>query len=339
MENSMTIKRGMVFYLDEPYKDQPIEIDSANMDNYPKKKRPYIVVSNDKCNESSNLIHVAPIFSITNTLIPKWWKIPFKGPCNRDSYVNVSYIMLVSSTILNETSYSQAITQYTIHNKNLFNGIDKAICKQFGVGSDVINTAVYDTMDKYPVNNQPVVPNITLNISVNGIPVDCSNVTVSTQNELEPKDSAEIIRNKKESEYNISKVETDSVQKPKKYTAKKFNLKAGDKFTKEEKNFIEEYILSNGKKFKGRKTGIQLAKSLGISYSTVCRVIKKLSKTYEGRTRFTIPQEVIPELIDDYYKHGSRYCVEKYRQYGLKTTKQVQQKVNHEKLKMKMAQK
>ena len=363
MENSMTIKRGMVFYLDEPYKNQPIDTDIANIDNYPKKKRPYIVVSNDKCNENSNLIHVAPIFSITNTLIPKWWKIPFKGPCNKDSYVNISYIMLVSSNILNDTSYSEAITQYTVHNKNLFEAIDKAICKQFGIGTDVINTAVYDTMTRYPVNNQPipVVPNITLNISVNGIPVSENAVSVESSS-IQTNNNIDTVSNdtcvavstvadnqlvigepELEKNENISK--NDTSKKSDAYT-KKFRTKQGRRLSIQQKKKLQKFIIDNHKDFNGNMTTYRISKLFGITINTVQKYASEIERKKDsdkntkeqkntGKHRASLPKELNSEFLDYYMNHTMDETLKKYEKYGFTKSTHVKDKVYNIRKKMK----
>lgn len=66
------MKRGEVYWLD---------IDS-NVKNITQGRRPYLIISNDKCNESSPFIYVIPLTTARKPSIPTHVKIMFNEKIN-----------------------------------------------------------------------------------------------------------------------------------------------------------------------------------------------------------------------------------------------------------------
>ena len=147
------VKRGMVFFLTRPAEaQQPFPCLSERI---PEKKRPYIVLSNNKCCASSELINVAPIFT-RDPSPDRFYNVPFKSCGNRNCVVDIANIILIPKTMCNEFTYSETITLYTIRNRNLFEGIAGAIIRQFALEEDVVSREAIETVRRYGTKNVPI---------------------------------------------------------------------------------------------------------------------------------------------------------------------------------------
>lgn len=311
MEN-FEIKRGMVFFIDMT-KIQPASATGL----VPTKVRPYVVLSNDFCNQSSPTIHVAPIYTKAyKDTAKKWYLIPFKEADNRESAVDIASIMLVPKAYCKSTNYNQTLTNLVRYNKNLFEMIDAAICKQFAVDTVQTRLEVEKTMQEYPVYNAPIpVPNITLNISVNGIPVSKEAISVN----------AEV----------GNSVTNDNICENQKATTEpnfeKVTLKKGSSTTnREKKEKIIKFVRENYKDFGGTYTVTQLVKATGVSVSTVYRCVNKIKADAKKHwKKSTLPKEQYKEFVEYCMTHKVEEALEKYSKYGITTAEKMKNKVKN----------
>lgn len=332
--SSFTIKRGMVFYLERPAESQPIRCISSFT---PEKKRPYIVVSNDKCNEHSQLLNIAPIYT-REANSDRWYQVPFKSTCNRDCVVDVGAIMLVPRELLNEASYSAAVTQYTIANSVLLDAIGRAIHRQFDVSEEIPERVVTPTVSAIPSQG------ITLNININGMSVtpkvsaEDNNITVDFTATPVKKQVVEVI-----TEPVISKsIQLNTNKTP----FRKLNLVRYSPIPNDTKEYIATIIKENYTDFGGNMTYQQIADNLGVSISTIQRIATKIKinkvidrKNNEwkpGQTKFEMTIEEEKALLEDYRKHSVTWLFNKYKKYGFTDPKQIYGKIRGIKRRMKV---
>lgn len=347
MEN-FEIKRGMVFFIDMT-KIQPTSASGL----VPTKVRPYVVLSNDFCNQSSPTIHVAPIYTKAyKDTTKKWYLIPFKETDNRESAVDIASIMLIPKSYCKSTNYNMTLTNLVRYNKNLFEMIDAAICKQFAVSVIQTRPEVEKTMQEYPVYNAPipVVPNITLNISVNGVPVSSDSVsiesnvskddknvsdteTIKQENSASDMSDSHIVLGDKENEKD--KTDTDNYSNIK---VSKLRRNGKRSFSKRQMNTLKRFILDNHQDFNGNMTSYRIGKLFGIAYTTVKKYADEVrseigaeknkdSKVHFGK-KSMLPEELYPEFLDFYVNHTLEETLEKYSKYGYKKVSQIRDKVN-----------
>ena len=326
----MEIKRGMCFYLDEPSKTEPVP---CTADVAPQKKRPYMVLSNDKCNASSQLVHVAPILS--RVYDPKrWYCVPFKSTNNRDAVVDISAIMLVDKTLLTEAAYTAAISFYTLTNKILMDDIRTAIKRQFalddaGTRYDQYKIADHETMSTTTKTSQvdaPTIPEIHLTINLNGVPI---NTTVPMNNSDVAVDvpaipETELVIDTPKLKKKIARVVAEDIKKSvDNDKVMKLNGGVGKKFTEKEKEYINTYIKKNHRSFGGKMKPDDISTTLGISLSTVNRYARTLKAPRQRAKKSTLPKKLYEQFYEDYVRNGAKYVVEKYHKYGFKTVQQV----------------
>ncbi len=351
------IKRGMVFFLDVT------KIQQNPCASLPTKNRPYVVLSNDLCNQSSTMIHVAPIFTKSyEDSIKKWYLIPFKESDYRESAINISSIMLIPKMYCTSTNYSKSLTSLVRFNKNLFELIDSAICRQFAVNTDVIRPEVKETIQQYPVYNQPIpviqniptvpnitLPNITLNISVNGIPVSTDAVSVeSTVADMNDtiSDAESIDNSTKETEQQIvlgveKQEENTASTKPEKkdYSDIKVNKfkRHGRSFSTKQINILKKFIIDNHRDFNGDMTYYRIGKIFGISLTAVQKYAEEakadFDKSDNGKNvkhtgkQSMLPKELYSEFLDFYVNHTMEETLEKYAKYGYTKASQIKDKL------------
>ena len=303
------IKRGMVFFLEKPYETN----DSFKISCGPDKKRPYIVLSNDKCNETSPNIHVAPIFTAVEDSPEKWYRIPFKSTCGRNSVVDVASMMLVSRDLFTEANYSYAVTQYTISNHNLMQMIAKAIARQFSIEKYGIPSPEPIIQTQAPM--QMPIPTINLNINVNGFKTNPTDVTV-------------------EATYDTPKVDVVAQTEVSK---KEIGQRAG----KGSKGFkskpeVTEFVKNNLNIFGGDLTIYQVAEKLGITDNAVYYHINKIKGNQKPKDKDSvtvvkrgikvrkdtkIPVSMFGKFLKDYENHTVPQMIEMYKKYGFTTPK------------------
>lgn len=306
--STITIRRGMVFFLEKPYEGTG----NFEVSDGPTKKRPYIVLSNDKCNDTSPNIHVAPIFTATDKSLEKWYRIPFRSTCNRLATVDIGSVMLVSRELFTEANYSPAISQYTINNTNLMNNIGRALVKQFGFEPSQFSTTtcVPTTFDTPTEKN--TIPTLNLVININGVSVPTENITVeqestpTTKPETKPETTME----------NEPSQETE--------TQRNYYFKSNPEVT--------EFIKNNDVRYGGTMNKQDVADALGISVNALYYHYRKIEKdSYVGFKkkkssnpgREKLPKSEYKKFMEDHEKCNTPKMIELYRKYGITTPKQV----------------
>ena len=316
------IKKGMVFYLERPADNQPIRCISSYA---PEKKRPYMVISNDRCNEHSALIHVAPIF--TRDYNPdRYYQVPFKSISDRDCVVDIASIMLVPRELLTISSYSDAITKYTIANTTLIEGIGKAIMRQFDIKEQIPQTVEYTPREQ----------TITLNININGTRI-VPNVNTST-NEIDINFDAIECNDSKETHTSTNRNTTP------------FRILHLNKYvetSESDKEYMRQILKENYRKFDGTMSLSDIAHCIGVSVSTLSRILSKMKDSYVKknekasevshdvdskvlfRPRFTMTPQEEEELVQDYRIHTASWCLNKYKHCGFTSSIQIYGKVRN----------
>ena len=336
----MELKRGMVFFLEQVGDFQPVKcIDEHTYT----KKRPYMIVSNNKCNEFSPLIHVVPI--VTREGSPeRYYQVPFTSVGNRKCIADVSQVMLIPKDLCNSVSYSESITKYTINNKDLISGIDDAIMRQFQI--DTISTPLKKDLENVytkavteevkietpkPIKEETMtIPNITLNININGVPVNMTEVSTTQTG-----DSCNI---------DISTVTTiednlKPAKKKKEIKRKTWNRTSKSPYSLEEK---KKYIKENYVEFGGTLSQHQIAKYLKCATSNVFYWVDKLKQNENikvksntkstKRHKYDFPKEVKKKLMEDYDVFGADYVLENYKDCKFPNKKALVNYIYREKL-------
>lgn len=139
------VKRGMVFFIDEPSSKQGVPCNNGI-----KKSRPYIVISNNLCNAYSQLIHVAPLKTDHDVQknSEKWYFIQYKGKYGNDYIIDISSIMLVDKIYCNSSSYSESNTRNITD--DIMDQVDAGIMRQFELEKK------YQKIDTQAVEVKPV---------------------------------------------------------------------------------------------------------------------------------------------------------------------------------------
>lgn len=299
----MSIRRGMVFFLEKPYEGT----ENFAVLNGPEKKRPYIVLSNDRCNDTSSNIHVAPIFTATDKSTEKWYRIPFRSTCERLCTVDIGSVMLVSRELFTEANYSPAISQYTINNTNLMNNIGRALVRQFGFEPSQLLSSTCDTQTE-----KNMMPTLNLVININGVSVPTENITMEKENtptiKLETKPEITM--------------ENEPSQETK--TQRNYYFKSNPEAT--------EFIKNNDVRYGGTMNKQDVADALGISVNALYYHYRKIEKdSYVGfkkkktsnTGREKLPKSEYKKFLDDREKCNTPKMIELYRKYGITTPKQV----------------
>ena len=326
------IKRGMCFFIEKPATSQPIPNTSEFT---PEKNRPYMVVSNNKCNASSSLIHVAPV--IHREYNEKhWWNVPFKSTCNKPAVVNISEIMLIDKNLCTTQNYAMSLSDLTVNNTKLLSGIAVAIRRQFGLDNDSTKYERYEIEEHEPIvcddNNSTdkeiSMPTFNITINLNGLPigvnattdisVDKSSVVSSGSTDTDKP----VVTKENTTEKKIAKAVPDVETSPKKIMSK-----SGVHFSNEEKKRITEFIKKNYRAFGGNMTLNQIAESLGIGGSAAFRYVKAVSgvskKSKTSAPRVNLPDSLNAQFMSDYVSHGTAYIIQKYSKYGFTNNEQV----------------
>ena len=336
-ENQFEVRRGMVFFIDLSKMGQ------IKSQLTPTKSRPYVVLSNDKCNENSAMVHVAPIYTRDyDESERRWYNVPFKGADGRNCIIDVAAITLIPKTFLTSTNYSASITGKVRYNADLMHSVNSAIIRQFEVDSSSVpvRDETLDLISRFPVFNQPVpqiqIPNITLNISVNGVPVSDQNISITTDTDTTSDNITE----------NMQTVPKVKESAPKKKIAKatpvaedvakfeKITLKPLQSMTDDQKKRLHDFILENYEKFGGNMSVATLAKETGVSEPTIRKNITEidahaLSGKKPGRkSKFTLPPSMYKEFVEYHKANGIQKTLEKYRKFGFKVPNDVYHKMS-----------
>lgn len=278
MAKEFEVKRGQVFYIQVSGQTQP-----------------YIVLSNNKCNKNSSMIHAAPIRQ-GQPDPEKYYHVPYIATCHRCKYVDVGMIQLMSKELFSDTQYSSAESYYTVNNKDLMEGIADAICVHLGIHR---NYVVYDEDPVKEEKKEPI--NITINLA--GLPGVTAQVTETKEVQISPetvstsietvtemeKEPVKFESNAGSSEWTVTNTRTGSetiVSIPKtskKVKAAKSTNSRRTRFTESEKAKIMEFTKNNLSLFGGTMTQNEIAECLGVCESTIVRVTNKLKGNNEKR--------------------------------------------------------
>lgn len=324
MKGQFKVKRGMVFYLDEPVKTQPIKNDHVTM---PRKLRPYIVISNDGCNEFSSNIHVAPIF--TRTPSDKPYHVTFSSSDGRESCIDVGQIMLIQKALCNVSNYSEAITRSA---KAALSQLQDAIRIQFSCEYErQVNDEKTDSDENKeapPISNIPVTqyPPINLVINLSGIPVSGNSISVSSTANVET-----TITDETETE-----TDTETNSDSKEAELKVFSEHKKGRLTLKRRSELKEEIIKMYRMFNGNMTVKEISAKLGIADATVSRLINEIADTKSGRGCSTgkfskLKGKVLIQFMSDFDKLARDEMLKKYKKYGFKTKRQLYDKYAYEK--------
>lgn len=290
MSSEFKIRRGQIFYIKNDC-DQSL---------------PYIVLSNNKCNDNSNVLHVAPVKQ-GKPDPDKYYHVPYTATCGRTKFVDVALVQLVPREKLSGLSYSAAESYYTVSNTQLMEGIADALCMHLGIHR---NYVVYDENPVKEEKKEPI--NITINLA--GLPGVTAQVTESNEVQIRPetvstsigtvvqmaKEPAKFTTTEGPSEWTVTNTRTgnethvttkDGVRYSQSRNGKYFRLsKNSDRkhFTDAQKDDIISYILKNYAVFGGTLGQNEVAEKLGVCTSTVTRyvaLIKKNPDKYNAKAR------------------------------------------------------
>jgi len=325
------IRRGMVFF-----------IDLTKMTGIPKseftptKSRPYVVLSNDKCNENSGTIHVAPIYTRDYDETGRmWYNIPFKGNDGRNSVIDIAQIQLIPKYFCTSTNYSGSLTNKIRFNRDIMDAVDSAILRQFDIGADrIARPETRELMQTHPVNYpvpQIQMPSITLNISVNGVPVNNQDISVTAETAEDVTEKTPI----------STKVESKSVKKVAKKAEKqtsttgfeKIDLKPFQGMTDDQRSRLYAFIKENYEKFGGDMSIAAIARETGVSEPTVRKSILELDKDILNKHRtgrkskYSLPQSMYAEFLEFYKTHGIKETLKKYNKFGFRKQKDITDKL------------
>ena len=284
--NYMTeVKRGMVFYMDVPSKDQPVPLPGEYAIS---KKRPYIVISSDEQNVYSNLVHVAPITTKPSDK-PRWYRVPFRASDGTYRWVLISHLMLVPKEYCTVADMSEALTNVCLNNKELTQRLNESIFKLLGVTYNEPETIKEETkmetklettnlepiVQVSGVTPQMVIPNINITINIPGLGDFVK--TVTTETKTEPVKEVPI------------ETPTTSVEKPvetvksctcrtsvKKRTTTPKGKRGRTTFSPSERTEIFNYLMRHAKQFGGTLSLTKCAENLGISISTAFRYANRI---------------------------------------------------------------
>jgi predicted transcriptional regulator len=229
--------------------------------------------------------------------------------------------------------------------------IDAAICKQFAVDAIQTRPEVEKTMQEHPVYNAPipVVPNITLNISVNGVPVSSDSVSIEsnvsdTDKSVNDTKIIESVSNAdKDSDSKIilgdTENKTDNVEASDYSNIKvsKFKRNGKRSFSKRQANRLKKFIIDNHKDFNGDMTYYRIGKIFGISLTAVQKYAEEakadFGKSDNGKNvkhtgkQSMLPKELYSEFLDFYVNHTMGETLEKYAKYGYTKASQIKDKL------------
>lgn len=100
------IKQGMIFYVDDCTADEKI---SFNNERFPMKRRPWVVVSNNKNNAVSSNITMCPIYTRSETKLPT--QVYFKNG-ERDQVICCESITTIPKSMIDIKGYIGTVSTY-----------------------------------------------------------------------------------------------------------------------------------------------------------------------------------------------------------------------------------
>jgi Trp operon repressor len=294
-------------------------------------------LSNDKCNFSSPLIHIAPI--ISREYDPRrWYCVPFKSIGDRNCVIDISNIMLVDKEVCSRSAYSESISGCIVNNDILFDNIRIAIMRQFQ-----LNITDMSYPNEYKIDTTHISGNmnnrqqpISITINLNGIPLNTntnvSDVISATNNDVNI-DISKLTTNAGTTESNVcadNNTIVDSVESASSSndvetnTTKKSNNY--HRLNNEEQKKLIKFIRINANCFGGNMTITSIAEKFNISSATITKYVKKAKESYNKRA--SLPKEMWREFLEDYVNHGTKYCIDKYNDYGFNNEAQIYRAVS-----------
>lgn len=274
------IKRGMVFFLNEPSRNVTVQTYGCT------KNRPYVVISNNKCNDTSLYIHVAPMTTQEDEK-GRYYKIPVELSDGRISYINISNLCLVEKRLCNMSTYDHSLTESVMNNPDVLEKVRLALIRHFDL--EVVPTPEEDFPPVVKQVAETVKFNLPISITVsipvyNAVTVDMAStesVEASRVTEsVECEDSATPITPPKEKK--------DSNQKT-----------ARQHFTESDKDSMMNYIKNNYTVFGGKKSAEEICKDLHICSSTLYRLVSKIKSPGSGYNEPT-RTEVIKQFLTEH---------------------------------------
>lgn len=267
------IRRGQVFYLSKEKDGRTVS-------------EPYIVLSNNRCNESSAFIHAAPVRQ-GEADPDRYYHCGFSGTCHKSMFVDVSRTTLISRDKFNDQTYSAAQSFYTVNNTDLLNSIEEALCQQLGITK---NYVVYsETQATQTQRNQEPIQ-VTINMNITGLDTNATPVTVTAEpviTAVQKKEpdvfvEPEQVRKSVEKVYQTPVLEVTSPTQSNDPSSTRVHSKYEGYhrtvLSKSEQIRLIDTILSEAKPFGGKLSSNQIATKLGLSYTTVYRYTRELVK-------------------------------------------------------------
>lgn len=341
----MEIKRGMVFFMENPSKSSSVYVE--------KKSRPYVVITNDRCNASSKVIQVAPIISGAYDAA-RYYRVPFTSSDGRDAVINVSDMVMIEKELCTEANYDEKITKCILES-NVMTNVNTALRRHLGIDSlgakyndykitQLATSSVVENKD-----NQITIPNIHLTININGVPVNASvsasEITSDTKNAIDVTTSTDNTKPIKTTPKKLKAIKNSiketSDKKNATTTEHKLCTESGKTLTEDQREFVIKFIESNYRKFGGTLTIREICSRIGISIPTVHKYINVVRGNKEKKTgyRVHLPKILDEQLVYDYDIHGTNYILEHYSQFGFVTKDQVYDAVGRRRVKFRKEKK
>lgn len=289
------VKRGMVFFIDEPSSKQGVPCNNGI-----KKSRPYIVISNNLCNAYSQLIHVAPLKTDHDVQknSEKWYLIQYSGKYGNDYIIDISSIMLVDKVYCNSSSYSESNTRNITD--EVMDQVDAGIMRQFELDKKYQKINTQDA-EVNPVSEYNKVEN------TENIHEDVENSTITAV----PEAAAET-----ETPIDVNTLTQFSTLKPNAQTIKIEGMEEIVKSFAVISQALAQYVGNQNKE--PSTTNAEDAKS---EHETDVSDVPKTDKPkkFNRRTPFTHNERLM--FLKDCETMKTAELVEKYSKYGIDTPK------------------
>ena len=352
------VKRGMVFFIDEPSSKQGVPCNNGI-----KKSRPYIVISNNLCNAYSSLIHVAPLKTDHDVQknSEKWYFIQYKGKYGNDYIIDISSIMLVDKIYCNSSSYSESNTRNITD--EVMDQVDAGIIRQFelekkyqkigtqavevnpvaeynkvasaeNVHDDVEESATIAIAPEITTPIATLTPNAQT-IKIEGMEELVKSFAVISQalaqyigNQNKETSVADVAEVQSEPETNVQ--DAKPTEKPKKFNRRTpFTHNERLMFLKDCETMKTDELIA-----KYAKYGIDTRKKAYDAKHTYTAIEKRGNKTstkpesvarrgYKKCVEFPNNAKMIKQALDYYESHSVDEFIQKYGKYGFETAKHV----------------
>lgn len=320
VQDEREVKRGQVFYL------------STN--------EPYIVLSNNQSNETSEFVHAAPIKDGTGDA-SKYYHCPFSGTCHKSKFVDVSETTLIPKSKFTDRTYSAAQSYYTVNNAELLSLIDEALCQQLGITK---NYVVYGEAQTTQSQRNPEPIQVTINMNITGLDTNATPVTITAEPVITAvqKKKPDVFIEPEQVRKSVETVATMTATMAEEKVVPKTNKGSHGNYVRSmtpnktrfgdsERDKIVKTIQEKSKHFNGTMTNVQIAKELGVSLTTVNRYVQKVHSNsgvkykFFGRKRSVyapfrnmsykgLTFEAMETLTRQYNENGAKWMVDTYPQ-------------------------